>query len=440
MTTEIDDVEVIGTDHLPWEEVELPPVDEPMALVTIPQHHVVVGMGTLAEMSEEEFQAKLAVMQKGQERLRTIQEKLLTRGEDYGMVKGIDKPFLHQPGAEKLANFYGLAVRQEAKRIDGRRAMSKYDGYELEDGEWLSPPYAYEVTSFVHLGNFDGPIVAQGFGTANAWEDKYRYRWQNPTCPKCGREGLIKRKSPPNLAGKWNCPSWQNMGGCNSVFEPNDPQIQPAAKVEYENPHSNAETILLMAAKRSLVAGVRRATGTSGLFTQDEDSPSVQAQAASSPDDAPPPEPPKIDNVTEVIAAAGGKEAGASMAQLRELVALSQERDLGPAGIAALMKRVLDKDVGETQRAVSNAAKSLTGDEIGKLLNAIRTGEVPEKPAAPHEPSSPGVNTGELPPRATVDAATTLPKRRGRPPGSKNKPKIEDEATPGWPPASSEDM
>jgi len=450
MTTEVE--------RLPWETDEDPssmgtdtpnePIDEitegeivserAIAIVP-PQHHVVVGMGTLAEMTEEEFEAKLLIMEKGQARLRLIQERLLVAGEDYGRVQGIDKPFLHQPGAEKLANFYGLAVRQEAERIEGTRATVTIDGVTMaaQPGEWLSPPFAYHVKSYVHLGDFDGPIVAQGFGEANVWEDKYRYRWENPKCPNCGREGLIKRKSPPNLAGKWNCPSWQNKGGCNAVFEPNDERIGVARKVEYENPYSNAETILLMAAKRSLVSSIRRATGTSGLFTQDEDSPSVRAQAGDAfGDDG---EAPKIENVPNVVAAAGGKEALASTVQLRELVELSRERDLGASGIAAVMKRLFGKDIGETQKAVSDAAKALTGDKIGKLLNAIRTGEVPEEitvtatrkvetggtePTGTPWSGDPGalLENGERdgPPDDFLDPPKP---KRGRPPGSKNKPK-----------------
>jgi len=419
----------VVNDELPDEPdttvVEGEIVSERAIAIVPPQHHVVVGMGTLAEMTEEEFETKLLIMEKGQERLRLIQERLLVQGEDYGRVQGIDKPFLHQPGAEKLANFYGLAVRQEAERIEGRKAIIKIGESEQESGEWLSPPFAYHVKSYVHLGNFDGPIVAQGFGEANVWEDKYRYRWENPKCPNCGREGLIKRKSPPNLAGKWNCPSWQNKGGCNAVFEPNDERIGVARKVEYENPYSNAETILLMAAKRSLVSSIRRATGTSGLFTQDEDSPSVRAQAGDAfGDDG---EAPKVENVPNVVAAAGGKEALASTVQLRELVELSRERDLGAPGIAALLKRLFGKDIGETQKAVSDAAKALTGDEIGKLLNAIRTGEVPEDPSTPPEPTttsgSPSTATTPGDTRTGDDFLDPPKPKRGRPPGSKNKPK-----------------
>jgi hypothetical protein len=431
---------VTEVERLPWEDedkmIEVPEVEgeivSEVALIPAapPTHHVIVGLGTLAAMSEEDYQARKGELQTGMARLRDLVESILVKGEDYGHVQGIDKPFLHQPGAEKLSNFFGLAVRQEAERVEGRKAMVRIGDVEQESGEWLSPPFAYHVKSFVHLGDFSGPVVAQGFGEASCWEDKYRYRWQNPTCPSCNREGLIKRKSPPNLAGKWNCPSWQNKGGCNAVFEPNDERIGAAAKVEYENPYSNAETILLMAAKRSLVSSIRRATGTSGLFTQDEDAPSVRAQAGDAfGDDG---EAPKIENVPSIVAAAGGKEALASTAQLRELVALSQEKDLGAPGISALLKRLFGKTVGETQKAVSDAAKALTGDEIGQLLVAIRTGEVPEvteTTVIEVEPFA-GNHAVFVSPDGTVHdpvaddfLAEPAKPRRGRPPGSKNRPK-----------------
>jgi hypothetical protein len=109
---------------------------------------------------------------------------------------------------------------------------------------------------------------------------------------------------------------------------------------------------------------------------------------------------------------------------LRELVALSQEKDLGPAGIAALLKRLFGKEVGETQKAVSTAVKALTGDEIGKLLAAIRTGEVPEDAAAEVATGSP---TEDIPPPVDDFLAEPAKPRRGRPPGSKNKPKVVEE-------------
>lgn len=330
-------------------------------VVAPPTHHLVVGMGTLASLSEEDFEAKLAVMQKGQERIRIIMDKLLIKGEDYGVVKGIDRPFLHQPGAEKLSNFYGFAVRQEAERIPG-------------DGT-SEPPLAYHVKSYVHLGDFTGPVIAMGYGEASSWEEKYRYRWGKASCPKCGREGLVKGKADGKLKGKWWCPSRE--GGCNSTFEAADPSVVPPGKVENADPYSLAETLIQMAGKRSFVASIRRATGTSGLFTQDEDSPSVRQQVADIPQDEPEP---VVAQGPDVTVAVGGKTEMASAEQLRHLVSLSKEKGLKKEALAALFKRLFNKDVQPESPAISDAARNLTGEEIGRMLWAMETGEVSDQP------------------------------------------------------------
>lgn len=331
-----------------------------------PTHHLVVGMGTLAAMSEEEFTAKLDVMKRGQARLRTIQSELLTKGEDYGLVKGIDKPFLHQPGAEKLANFYGLAVEQFAERLVG-------DGV-------TSPPLAYHVRSLVHLGDFAGPVVAQGFGESSSWEEKNRYRWSKPACPKCGREGLVRGKKASPLAGRWWCPG--RDGGCNSKFEPNATKedgsllVEPAHRIDNEDPWSLAETILLMASKRSMVSAVRRATGTSGLFTQDPDSPSVQAQVGDDNSSTGITSEPAPAGITVGV---GAKTTEATQAQHAELKRLAAAKGLNGIKIADLLTRLFGVEVEPTGAAASTAVRGLDAEQVGRLIAAISTGEVPEE-------------------------------------------------------------
>lgn len=359
-------------DDEPAFEGEVVEENETLVSMIPPSHHVVVGMGTLAAMSEEDFTAKLAIMRTGQDRIRVIMDQLLVNGEDYGKVKGIERPFLHQPGAEKLSNFYGFAVRQEAERIIGQRAVVKIGATE-EPGEWLSPPLAYHVRSYVHLGSFDGPVVAMGYGEASSWEEKYRYRWAKATCPKCGREGLIKGKADGKLKGKWWCP--QREGGCNSTFEAADPQIAPPAKVDNPDPHSLAETLIQMAGKRSFVASIRRATGTSGLFTQDEDSPNVQQQVAGINQEDPEP---AVSTAPAMNVGVGAKTAAPAAEQLKRLVSLSKEKDIGLPGMASLFDRLFKIEVEETSRAVSAAARALTAEQLGKMLWAMETGEVPD--------------------------------------------------------------
>ena len=268
---------------------------------------------------------------------------------------------------------YGLAVRQEAERIVG-------DGV-------LSPPLAYHVKSYVHVGSFDGPVVAMGYGEASSWEVKYRYTFAKAKCPKCGREGLVRGKADGKLKGKWWCPSRE--GGCNSTFEPNATNedgsllVTPPGKVENTDPYSLAETLLQMSAKRSFVAATRRATGTSGLFTQDEDSPSVIAQSDQTPTES-------DDNVTitpvpeGMTASRGGKSDQPTAEQLARLGKISKDKDLGPAGIATVIVRLAfgTPALPEGDRPTQGRAllawinANMTADQMGQLLVTLDTGEV----------------------------------------------------------------
>jgi hypothetical protein len=362
------EVENGGTEEpgTPWAESALVPVEAP------PTHHLVVGMATLASMPEDEFKAKLEVMRTGQDRIRILMEQLLVKGEDYGTVKGIDRPFLHQPGAEKLSNFYGFAVEQEAEKLVG-------DGI-------TSPPLAYHVKSYVHLGDFSGPTIAMGYGEASSWEEKYRYRWAKATCPKCGREGLIKGKADGKLKGKWWCP--QKEGGCNSTFEAADPQVAPPQKIDNPDPHSMAETLIQMAGKRSFVASIRRATGTSGLFTQDEDSPNVQRQVAdiSNPYGDPEPEPTITAGPTGEVGV-GAKTEAPSIEQLQRLPALAKEKGIKKEALAELFERLFKMTVPAESPAITAAARSLTAVQLGQLLLTMDTGELPQVALAMNEES-----------------------------------------------------
>lgn len=361
------------------------PGEPPTRALTVPRQHTNVGVGALAAMDDAAFEATLAQLTKGQERLLKLHSTLMVEKVDYGTVPGIPRPFLHKPGAEKLAQFYGLALRFEADRIVGKRALIRIGETETEMGEWLSPPLAYHVRAYAHLGDFGGPVVAQGYGEANVWEEKHRYRNTSPSCPECGHE-LIKRKSPPNLAGKWNCPNWGGKGGCNRVFEPNDERIKPAGKVENENPYDLANTLIKMAEKRAATDVVLRATNTSGLYSQDEDSPSVRAQSSGPPEE-PNTEPP-VERVEVAAVERGGKEQAATSTQIAEVAKISREKDLGPERIAEIIERVLGTkiDVGSGDRRTQGVAllagmKALTADNLGKVLVTLLTGEVPDEPA-----------------------------------------------------------
>ena len=336
-------------------------------LVPVSDASVTVGLGALAMMSDDEFKAKIAMLKRGQERVREIQRSLMERGDDYGVVKGIDRPFLHLPGAEKLEKFYGFVTEQQTIRFIG-------DGVS-------SPHLSFRTDSTVHVGNLDGPVIAQVSAVCNSWEAKYRYTWAKAKCPKCGREDMIKGKPDGKLRGKWWCPGAK--GGCNATFEAADPQIEAPGKIENPDPWSLEETLIQMSQKRSYVAAVRRATGTSGIFTIDDDSPSVQQQAEPDRGDD---ERPEVENVTgQQAVQRGGRPDAPTPQQMSLLSSVSKEKKLGPDGIAAVITRLFDVPVMLPDGTRGEQGKWLWGyieqgmsaDQLGRVLETLDTSEVP---------------------------------------------------------------
>jgi hypothetical protein len=122
------------------------------------------------------------------------------------------------------------------------------------------------------------------------------------------------------------------------------------------------------------VASIRRATGTSGLFTQDEDSPSVIAQAGSTSPDEPDP---VVTTAPAREVAVGGKTQTPSAEQLRRLPALAKEKGIKKEALATLFERLFAITVPADSAALTTAARALTADQLGQLLLTMETGELP---------------------------------------------------------------
>ena len=211
------------------------------------------GIAALARMTEDEFNHNLAMLKRGQERVRKIHIELMEPDIDYGKIPGTgDKPTLLQPGAEKLCTFYRLIPTFE---ID------------TEHGDGVTGPHIdVTVVCHLHQGAEDGPVVGAGVGNCNTWERKYRYRRGERSCPSCGVMGaLLKSKQEP----EWFC--WAKRGGCGTSFPLDDPEIvgQVVGNVDNEDPFDLKNTILKMAKKRALIDATKSTTGTSSLYTQD---------------------------------------------------------------------------------------------------------------------------------------------------------------------------
>lgn len=244
------------TEIIEGEVVEIPE----RAVVTVPQRtQVIMGSASLALMPEAEFAANLVALQLQRTRGDQIKRALMVEGTDYGTVPGVTKAFLWKSGAETLDKAFGIVASFDVRRIAGGPD---------------EPPYSFHAHALIHIGSKDGPVVGEGFGTCNPWESRYRYRNAERLCPVCGKPAVIKGKE--EYGGGWLC--FRKKDGCGAKWPDGSKEIegQTVGQVENENPWDLENTIAKMAEKRSHVDGTIRATGTSGLFTQDDDSPAVR--------------------------------------------------------------------------------------------------------------------------------------------------------------------
>lgn len=225
------------------------------------------GVTALSLLDEPTFEAKIVAMKRGQERIRRIQRELMIgptgedpEGEDYGIIPGTKKPTLLQPGAEKLCKFYGLVPKFTEQIIQG-------------DGKTV-PHLRVIVHCFIHHGDETGPLAAEGYGAANSWEKKHRYRNGSNVCPACGSSTVMRSKDrvTGELNGDWFC--WVKKGGCGAEFRKGSEEVQQIESqvigtIENPDPYEAENTLLKIAKKRALVDATKLATATSGLFTQD---------------------------------------------------------------------------------------------------------------------------------------------------------------------------
>lgn len=245
-----------------YEAIPSPSVSSPPAPVDFR-----AGTAALAAMPDEEFELRLIAMRRGRERITRIHRELMDPDSDYGVIPGTRQPTLLKPGAEKLCDFYRLAAEFHPQIRYG-------------DGQ-ATPPITVVTECRLHLGTLDGPVVNTGHGAANSWEKRYRYRRGERSCPACGKTGTII-KGKAEFGGGWIC--YVKKGGCGAKFPDQAPEIveQPVGDVENPDPYDLLNTLLKMAEKRAYVDAALRATATSGLYTQDLDEASTEANRPSS--------------------------------------------------------------------------------------------------------------------------------------------------------------
>lgn len=94
--------------------------------------------------------------------LHQFVDEMMSVGQDYGLIKGYQKPTLLKPGAEKLCQFFQLSVEYSVVK-------------RLED--WERGLFHYEVKAQLHETIATGKIV-DGIGSCNSKE--HRFQKQHP--------------------------------------------------------------------------------------------------------------------------------------------------------------------------------------------------------------------------------------------------------------------
>lgn len=236
-------------------EGEAVEVDEPRALAVISDQGMsATGPLALAGLTDDEFDRRLAALDTMRTRVARMQKALMVLDVDYGVIPGTGtKPTLLKPGAEKLCQAYGLAADFLPKRTTG-------DGLTV-------PHLSYVTRCELHLGSLDGLTIAVGYGAANSWERKHRYRRDERVCPACGQKTIIKGKV--EYGGGWVC--FKKKGGCGAKWPDGAAEIESQSVGDIENPDPFDLDVVLakMSEKRAFIDATLRATAASGLFTQD---------------------------------------------------------------------------------------------------------------------------------------------------------------------------
>ncbi len=177
--------------------------------------------------------------------LNQIFRNVMQEGTDFGTIPGTPKPSLWKPGAELLANYFGL--------VPGEPQITDESDYRI-------PYFAYRVK--IPFRDRLGRELGFGEAACNSREFKYAYRkiWEG--------QGFDAEKL--KLTEELR----------KQVVQKKDRYYIPTPPYDiydYQN------TVLKIAKKRAFVDGVSSITGASRIFTQDLDEDEEQKASAAKP-------------------------------------------------------------------------------------------------------------------------------------------------------------
>lgn len=178
---------------------------------------------------------------------------LMVPGIDYGTEKGIDKPFLHKPGTERLAKIF--QIYPEFEDIDESLPLEDFYRHKFICR-------AYRVDSQTGEKLYAG----MGAGSCSSRESKYRYRWfyekALPTEMKRGMTVIITGKDNKERE-VIDMQKWVDAHGVGSAR-----MTDYGVQVRLENPDiaDIDNTVLSQAKKRSFADCIKTVTGADRKF------------------------------------------------------------------------------------------------------------------------------------------------------------------------------
>lgn len=155
--------------------------------------------------------------------MQTVVQKTLKKGHDFGEVPGTSKPTLLKPGGEKICMLFGLNPEYDF--------LQTTEDYDKEF-------FSYNIKCTLYR---NGQAVAQGVGSCNSKEKKYRF---------------INVDTIPDSYAGYSETITDKYG--RTKYKINNPDIC-----------SLVNTILKMAKKRAFIDAVLQVASLSEVFTQD---------------------------------------------------------------------------------------------------------------------------------------------------------------------------
>ena len=221
----------------------------------------------------------MGVAKRRYKELVTFVKGLMVEDRDFGTIPGTAKPTLYKPGAEKLTTFFGLSKEFEIVN-------------EIED--WDRPLFYYRYRSRLSRGNL---MIAEGDGSANSMEDRYRWRWLPETkLPKDFNVNGVETREVQlvefefaydkrETSGQYGKPEshWQKFDEAvaEQTIKRYDKQARSGStypaleiggweyRIENPDPYTLINTLQKMAQKRAFIAATLLAVNASEFFTQD---------------------------------------------------------------------------------------------------------------------------------------------------------------------------